>query len=98
MAERPVSDSHGEQRRKSAADAVETRRRKRQAAAEPLRMLRESEILEALGISRTTLWRWRRDEGFPAPLRIGPATNAWPAAAVERWIASRPSAGGAEAA
>lgn len=75
--------------------ATERRRRKRQAAAETLRCLRESEILEALGISRTTLWRWRRNEGFPAPIRIGPATNAWPAAAVERWLASRPTAGGA---
>ena len=69
-------------------------RRKRPAspAAAAMRMLREHEILELFGIGRTTLWRWRREQGFPAPLRLGPGTTAWPEETVRQWLASRPAA------
>ncbi|MEA9994575.1 AlpA family phage regulatory protein [Pseudomonas sp. 10B1] len=29
------------------------------------------EVIEALSISRATLWRWEKMEGFPAPLKVG---------------------------
>ncbi|MGI9507153.1 MAG: helix-turn-helix transcriptional regulator [Geminicoccaceae bacterium] len=29
------------------------------------------------GISETTLWRWVKTEGFPAPFKVSGGTNGW---------------------
>lgn len=41
-----------------------------------------------LGVSRTTLWRWRRERlGFPQPVRLGPNSVRYSMSVVESWIA-----------
>ena len=42
-----------------------------------LNLIRTSELSESLGVSRSTLWRWRRDGVIPEPLCLGPRIIAW---------------------
>ena len=57
-----------------------------------LRVWREREVLDLLGIGRTTLWRWVSTGNFPAPIRLGPAAKGWTEAAIKGYLASRSSA------
>lgn len=41
------------------------------------RYLRLPAVLERVPVSRTTLYRWIREDRFPPPYRIGPNTAAW---------------------
>ena len=59
---------------------------------------RERDVLAVLGISKATLWRWRRAGQFPDPIQLGPNTVAWRRDEVESWLASRPRATGEGAA
>jgi predicted DNA-binding transcriptional regulator AlpA len=58
------------------------------------RILRTSEVAELLGISRASLWRWRRAGHFPPPRILGQGTtrpvHGWLESEVAEWIASRP--------
>ena len=53
------------------------------------RFLRTRELLKLLGISRSTLWEWRRIGHFPAGCQIGPHTLAWRESAVRAWMEER---------
>lgn len=53
------------------------------------RMLRRNDVLEALGISESTLYRWMDAGRFPRPVQLGPNTVAWPESAVSDWMESR---------
>lgn len=55
-------------------------------------ILRERDVLAMLGISKATLWRWRRAGDFPAPLQLGPNTVAWRGEDIAAWLESRPAA------
>jgi predicted DNA-binding transcriptional regulator AlpA len=54
-----------------------------------IKLVRQPEVCEALGIVRITLDRWVRGGAFPAPIRISEKTYAWRLADVEAWIAQR---------
>ncbi|MGF1768624.1 AlpA family phage regulatory protein [Enterovibrio makurazakiensis] len=53
------------------------------------RILRVKEISELLGLSKSTIWRMRREGLFPAPLRLGPRAVGWRESDVTDWIKSR---------
>jgi prophage regulatory protein len=57
------------------------------------RYLRQRDVLQLVGVSRPTLWEWRRKGIFPRPRQLGPNTIGWLADDVEKWMQSRPSAG-----
>ena len=61
-------------------------------------ILRERDVRALLGVSKVTLWRWRRAGNFPAPIRLGPNVIAWRRADVDEWLASRPLVTGEAAA
>jgi prophage regulatory protein len=42
-----------------------------------------------LPVSQPTVWRWVKLGTFPAPIKLGPQTTAWPVEAVEAWLKSR---------
>ena len=37
-------------------------------------LLKQSEVLELLSISKTTLFRWRKEGQFPEPIQLGSNT------------------------
>ena len=62
----------------------------------PPRLYREYQVCAMLGITRTTLARWRREGHFPKPIRIGPKTNIWPKDVIDTWLHKRKHEGETE--
>ena len=56
------------------------------------RVVRIAQVLEAVGVSRATLWRMVKAERFPAPIQIGPRAVGWYEREVKDWLDSRPRA------
>jgi len=40
-------------------------------------------------VAPATIWRWVKMGKFPAPVRLGPQTTAWPVATLDAWDATR---------
>ena len=55
-------------------------------------LLDTDDVLRLTKISRSTLWRFRREGSFPEPQRIGMRKLMWRRSAVEAWIAAQPLA------
>lgn len=50
-------------------------------------LLTDTEAAALFGISRPTLWRWRKDvPNFPQPVKIGPRTVRYRLADIEAYI------------
>ncbi len=51
------------------------------------RIIRATEVCRRLGISQTTLWRWRREGVFPDPKTIkGTSLQGWLESEFARWV------------
>lgn len=59
-------------------------------------LLRLKVVLQRIGVSRTTLYRWIHTGHFPRPRSLTPSgsTVAWLAGEVEAWITSKPATPG----
>ncbi len=55
------------------------------------RILRISEMVELLAVSRATLWRWERRGVLPPKRRIGPNVVGWIESEITEWLQTRPS-------
>ena len=44
-----------------------------------------------LGVHPVTLWRMRKRDDFPKPIRLGPNTIAFRKADLDAWLASQPA-------
>ncbi len=55
-----------------------------------MKYLRFSDLVER-GIvrNRVTLGRWIKLHGFPAGIKLGPNSRAWPVNQVDAWLAAR---------
>lgn len=53
-----------------------------------LQLVRPAELAKLLGVSRTSLWSWRKAGTFPAPVRLG-ACVGWKLADVEKYLDER---------
>ncbi len=42
------------------------------------------------GVSKDTIWRWRREGEFPAPVRLGGRTSRWRLSDLEAYEAQCP--------
>ncbi len=61
-------------------------------ASEPV-LLTERQVCRLLGVSRVSLFKWRRRGVFPRPIRFGPGRMIrWRREDVATWLASRPVA------
>ena len=49
-------------------------------------------VLDAVGVSRSSLYQWVGEGRFPRPVQVGPRAVRWRSSEVESWIASRPPA------
>lgn len=55
-----------------------------------MRFLRIPELVDRLGVSRTTLWRWERAQLLPPRRRIGPNSVGWLEQEIEEFLRNRP--------
>jgi prophage regulatory protein len=54
-----------------------------------MRFIRKRQVLEMIGVSRSTLWRMVRQGSFPQPVRITERSVAYLLEAVEAWMQAR---------
>lgn len=52
-------------------------------------LYRVHDLVEALGMSRPHLYQLVKRGEFPKPIKLGARAVAWPAQAIEAWIAGR---------
>ena len=60
--------------------------------ADLMRMLRLPDVVEATGMSSTTIWRREKDGQFPRRRRLGANLVAWRSDEIEAYIESLPMA------
>ena len=55
--------------------------------------IRERQLLDIVPASRSLVWRWVKENRFPAPERIGGGRLVgWRVGAVRSWLANSPAA------
>lgn len=54
-----------------------------------MRFIRTRQVLDMIGVCRTTLWEMVRDGSFPQPVRITERTSGYLLEAVEHWMQLR---------
>ena len=59
-----------------------------------MKFLRTSQLVEKIGLSRSTIWRLENQEKFPKRRQIGPGAVGWLEEEVEQWMSDRPVAEG----
>jgi len=59
-----------------------------------IRFLRESQIFELTGLSKTTRWRLERAGKFPKKRQLSPNAVGWIEAEIQVWLNSRGYCGG----
>ena len=64
-------------------EPLETRRARFEHGDE---ILRQSEVLRITKLSRTTIWRMRKERRFPEPLDISVGVKGWLRSDIERWM------------
>ncbi|EKO5124767.1 AlpA family phage regulatory protein [Vibrio fluvialis] len=52
-------------------------------------LIRCNELALELGISNSTLFRWRQNGEIPKPIYLGPRIVAWERAQIDQWLASK---------
>lgn len=57
----------------------------------PTSLWRAQDLPQALGLSRSTIWRLQQEEGFPKPRQITQGCVGWIPAEIEEWLANRPA-------
>jgi predicted DNA-binding transcriptional regulator AlpA len=53
------------------------------------RILSPQQLCELLGVSLATIWRMRRRNEIPHPIRLSPGRVGWPEAEIATFLASR---------
>ncbi|WP_421254554.1 helix-turn-helix transcriptional regulator [Aeromonas sp. 600948] len=52
-------------------------------------IIRPAQLALELGVSKTTLWRWRNEGVLPHPINLGPRLVGWERTVINQWIESR---------
>jgi len=47
------------------------------------------EVAALFGVNPATVWRWRKTDGFPHPVRIGRSTTRFNSDEVDEWLKTR---------
>lgn len=55
-------------------------------------LYRVNDLIETLGMSRPHIYQLVKRGEFPRPIKLGARAVAWPAQAIEAWIAERAAA------
>ncbi|EHQ16464.1 Prophage CP4-57 regulatory [Shewanella baltica OS183] len=51
-------------------------------------IIRYNELAATFGVSKTTIWRWRRSGAFPNHIQLGPRIIGWKIEDIELWLTS----------
>ncbi len=54
------------------------------------RMLNAREVVERVGLHRSTIWKKVRAGTFPAPIELADNKIGWPESTITAWLDSRP--------
>lgn len=54
-------------------------------AAKNTLYLSVDQVAKRFGVSKDSIWRWKRRGDFPAPVKLGGATTRWRLADIEEW-------------
>lgn len=54
------------------------------------KLLRIREVSERLGVSKTTIYKWVKEERFPEPVILGAHASRWVEQEISDWLADRP--------
>jgi len=54
--------------------------------------MRITEVVETVGVARSTIYEWMSIEAFPRAVRIGKRAMGWHASDIADWLESRPEA------
>jgi predicted DNA-binding transcriptional regulator AlpA len=52
-------------------------------------VIRTKEMLKHLGIHKSTLYRWRKNNNFPQDVILGPNSIGWDRSSFNRWLKKR---------
>jgi prophage regulatory protein len=52
-------------------------------------ILRESDVRRRTGLSHSTIWRLRKKDRFPKPIRLSPQLIGWLVSDIDGWLAER---------
>ena len=55
---------------------------------QPLRFMRMREVIEMVGVSRATIYRWMDAGDFPRSIALGGNSIAWSEKSVKEWMES----------
>lgn len=58
-----------------------------------MKVIRRNDLLQLIGLSRSSLYAMTKSGRFPKPIRLGQRAVGWREADVQAWLASRPAAG-----
>ena len=58
-------------------------------STQPLRLMRMGEVIEMVGVSRATIYRWMDAGDFPRSIALGGNSIAWSEKSVQEWMESR---------
>ncbi len=53
------------------------------------KIIRINELSDLLGISKVTLWRWRKEGMLPVPILLGNRVVAWREDDINAWLNER---------
>lgn len=53
----------------------------------PCLYLSVDQVASRFGVSKDTIWRWRREGDFPKPVKLGGRTTRWRLSDIEAWEA-----------
>jgi prophage regulatory protein len=49
------------------------------------KIIRKKELLNSLGVSDATLWRWEQAGAFPKRIQLGGNSVGWPESEIQAW-------------
>ncbi len=52
------------------------------------KFLRLKQVIEIIGVSKATIWRWVNDGTFPKPIKISAMVTVWKNSDIEAYMAN----------
>ena len=43
------------------------------------------QVAQRFGVSKDSIWRWKRQDEFPRPVKLGGTTTRWRLSDIEEW-------------